>query len=101
MNKYLLYKLILERLETVSDYYQLVSRNNISDREYDRLLNILEVAENDLLLSALLEQIDYCLLSQKETMNQTKLSHYQEQGEKFRSKLKQLSLMPKNNSEFS
>lgn len=100
MNKYLLYKLILERLETVSDYYQLVSRDNISDREYDRLLTILEAAENDLLLSALLEQIDYCLLSQQETMNQTKLRHYQEQGEKFRSKLKQLSLMPKNNSDF-
>ncbi|EAZ88270.1 hypothetical protein [Crocosphaera chwakensis] len=100
MNKYLLYKLILERLETVSDYYQLVSRDNISDREYGRLLIILEAAEHDLLLSALLEQIDYCLLSQKETMNKTKLRHYQEQGEKFRSKLKQLSLMPKNTSDF-
>ena len=100
MNKYLFYKLILERLETVSDYYQLVSRDNISNLEYDHLLTILETAENDLLLSALLEQIDYCLLSQNETMNETKLNHYQEQGEKFRSKLKQLSLMPKNNSDF-
>lgn len=100
MNKYLLYKLILERLETVSDYYQLVSHDNISDPEYDRLLAILEAAEHDLLLSALLEQIDYCLLSQNETMNKTKINHYQEQGEKFRSKLKQLSLIPKNDSDF-
>ncbi|MEL4897968.1 hypothetical protein [Crocosphaera sp. Alani8] len=95
MNKYILYKLILERLETVYEYYQLVSRKNLSDPEYDRLLAILEKAEHDLLLSALLEQIDYCLLSQKETMNKKTLSHYQEQGEKFRNKLKQLSLMPK------
>ena len=100
MNKYIFYKLILERLETVSDYYQLVSRDKISDPEYDHLLTILETAENDLLLSALLEQIDYCMLSQNETMNKTTLSHYQEQGEKFRSKLKQLSLMPKKNSDF-
>ncbi|CCQ51382.1 hypothetical protein [Crocosphaera watsonii] len=77
-----------------------VSRDKISDPEYDHLLTILETAENDLLLSALLEQIDYCMLSQNETMNKTTLSHYQEQGEKFRSKLKQLSLMPKKNSDF-
>ncbi|MEA5534156.1 hypothetical protein VB691_09055 [Crocosphaera sp. XPORK-15E] len=68
--------------------------------EYANRRNHLD-AEDDLLLSALLEQIDYCILSRKETMNKKTVCHYQDQGEKFRSKLKQLSMMQKKTYDFS
>lgn len=92
MDKSIVNKLTPARIEIIKEYWQLALLASLSERDEERLLEILEQAESDNILSALLAEADYWIASELNLLNKSTIRSYRIQQEKLIQRLASIEL---------
>ena len=75
-------------LTLAQEYHRLGTRKRLSDSEADRLEKILEMAESNLDLSHLLDEVDVRIGHELNLLDEDSISYYEDQRAKLRKSLK-------------